>query len=154
MTVGTGKRSFDRLLTCINDIAKDSEEEFVVQKGCSDVDLHFCRDFRFTDDKEMIALIDDARIIISHAGAGTMITALKLGKPLIVVPRLKKFKECIDDQQVELAEMLSSEGKVAMVTDVCSLRNIIKSKKLKSCNLGETGNGRLVGFLKSYLESL
>lgn len=51
-------------------------------------------------------------LIISHAGSGSILTGLKMGKPMIVVPNTK----LMDNHQVELAEVLQREGYLTMST--------------------------------------
>ncbi|KAI0331130.1 glycosyl transferase [Cubamyces sp. BRFM 1775] len=49
---------------------------------------------------------DQANLIISHAGSGTIIDVLRLGKPLIVVPN----PTLLDNHQEELADALAGLG--------------------------------------------
>jgi UDP-N-acetylglucosamine transferase subunit ALG13 len=58
----------------------------------------------------MEALCKRARVVISHAGSGSILTALRHNKPLIVMPRRHKYGEAIDDHQLELADALSQAG--------------------------------------------
>jgi len=51
-------------------------------------------------------------LIISHAGSGSILSGLRLGKPMIVVPNTK----LMDNHQVELAEVLQREGYLVMAT--------------------------------------
>lgn len=45
-------------------------------------------------------------MLITHGGAGTMVNAVKRGKRVIVVPRLARYGEHVDDHQLELAKRL------------------------------------------------
>lgn len=47
-----------------------------------------------------------AHLIIAHAGSGTILEALRLGKRLVVVPN----GELMDNHQVELARELGGQG--------------------------------------------
>ncbi|KAF2238159.1 glycosyltransferase family 1 protein [Viridothelium virens] len=47
-------------------------------------------------------------VVISHAGSGSILAALRIGVPLIVVPN----PELLDNHQVELAEALATQGYV------------------------------------------
>lgn len=51
---------------------------------------------------------DSQGVVISHAGSGTILDALRIGVPIIVVPN----PELLDNHQVELAEALESQGYV------------------------------------------
>jgi UDP-N-acetylglucosamine transferase subunit ALG13 len=50
----------------------------------------------------------DADLIIGHAGMGTIIAALELGKPLLMLPRLGSLKESRNDNQVGTARHFRS----------------------------------------------
>lgn len=56
--------------------------------------------------------MEDADIIISHAGSGSIIEALELNKPLIVVANAN----LMDNHQCELAEELQAQGYLAYTT--------------------------------------
>jgi beta-1,4-N-acetylglucosaminyltransferase len=56
--------------------------------------------------------IDSASIIISHAGAGTALDALRANKKLIVVPN----ESLLDNHQLELAKKLADEGYCLMAS--------------------------------------
>jgi hypothetical protein len=45
------------------------------------------------------AQIEAARLVVAHAGMGTILTAAELGKPLILMPRRAKFNEHRNDHQ-------------------------------------------------------
>ena len=54
--------------------------------------------------------MEKSDLIITHAGTGSVIPPLKLGKKVIVVPRLEKYKEHLDDHQLELRDVFTSAG--------------------------------------------
>jgi UDP-N-acetylglucosamine transferase subunit ALG13 len=56
--------------------------------------------------------MDDADVIITHAGVGSALTALRAGKRAIYVPRRKRYDEHVDDHQVAMARELDSRGLV------------------------------------------
>ena len=54
--------------------------------------------------------IGKADYIITHGGVGTITDALKLGKKIIAVPRLSKYKEHVNDHQLQIIENFSEKG--------------------------------------------
>ncbi len=79
---------------------------------------------RFLDRDEFKKHQMEAELIISHAGTGALVGALKLGKQVIAVPRLAKYGEHIDDHQTQISGVLSSEG---------YLREVLDEDKLGEC---------------------
>ena len=68
--------------------------------------------------QEMADWISQARVVVAQAGAGTIITTLQQGKPLVVTPRLKAYGENYTDHQIELAAELDSQGRAALVSEL------------------------------------
>jgi UDP-N-acetylglucosamine transferase subunit ALG13 len=64
---------------------------------------------------ETLEHIDKASAIIGHAGAGTILSAVRAGHVPIAMPRLKEFDEAIDDHQLYFARALSASGRIILV---------------------------------------
>jgi beta-1,4-N-acetylglucosaminyltransferase len=60
--------------------------------------------FQFTDDIE--SHYNDADLIISHGGAGTIYRVLELGKKLIIVPNLDR----VDHHQLDICDFMRKNG--------------------------------------------
>jgi beta-1,4-N-acetylglucosaminyltransferase len=56
------------------------------------------------------AKVRDCSAVISHAGMGTITMALEHSKPLLVLPRLRKFGEVVNDHQVAIAGRFEKAG--------------------------------------------
>lgn len=109
VTIGTQQQNFQRLFDYINNI--DTNEKIVVQKGKSKYKLNEkIITYDFIPYEEMEKYIRKARIIITHGGGGTVFKALKLNKKVIVVPRLSKYKEHINDHQLEFSKYLQEKN--------------------------------------------
>ncbi|MDQ2852543.1 MAG: glycosyl transferase family 28 [Actinomycetota bacterium] len=60
---------------------------------------------------EMRAAVKEADLVIAHAGVGSALTALDLGKMPVLLPRLKtRYNEMVDDHQLMIAAELDSRG--------------------------------------------
>jgi len=58
-----------------------------------------------------------ATAVVAHAGAGTILSALELGKPLLIMPRKAEFGEHRNDHQLATAERFASIGRVTVAVD-------------------------------------
>jgi UDP-N-acetylglucosamine transferase subunit ALG13 len=135
----------------MDEIAGKTNEEVIMQTGSTVYNPKNGVFFNFVDDDEKILnFFKQARVIVAHAGAGTLLTALSLNKPIIVVPRQKKYGEHIDDQQIELATILSNQKTVIAVYDIDELEKALKDiNRLTISN--ESNENNLIFFLKNCL---
>lgn len=63
------------------------------------------------------AKLRDASAIISHAGMGILTQALQAAKPVLVLPRLARHGEVVNDHQVALAENFGRAGHILVAHD-------------------------------------
>lgn len=142
---------FERLIKEMDAIAKRIKERVVMQIGDTKYKPKYAEYFKYTTNKRIQKLNENARIVVTHAGAGCIITALKFGKPIVIVPRRKKFGEHVDDHQIILAKFLEKKGVAQVVYNIKNLKKKIKiTKKHKYKSEGE----KIVKFLKDYLKNL
>jgi UDP-N-acetylglucosamine transferase subunit ALG13 len=66
---------------------------------------------------EFSRCITEADLVILHGGAGSVIHAIHAGKIPVVMPRLAKYGEHVDDHQVEFARALAREGKIILAEE-------------------------------------
>ncbi len=58
-----------------------------------------------------------AQTIVAHAGMGTILTALELGKPILVMPRRAALRETRNDHQWGTAERMRERGWLEVARD-------------------------------------
>jgi beta-1,4-N-acetylglucosaminyltransferase len=109
-TVGTSNKSFERFIKAVDNLAATISEEIIIQLGVVNYIPNNAKYFNFCSPSQMASLMDQANIIISHAGFGIIGECISKKKRLILIPREKKFNEAVDNQ-VELAEYLARTTK-------------------------------------------
>jgi UDP-N-acetylglucosamine transferase subunit ALG13 len=120
VSVGTNEARFDRLLREVADL--QGAEERLVQHGHSiaipgpGVEL-----VDFLPFDAMAEEIRRCRVLVTHAGVGTVLVALANGKRPVVVPRRKAFDEAVDDHQLQLGRRFAAAGLVTLVEDPADL---------------------------------
>ena len=77
---------------------------------------------RFLDKPSFDTLLASADSIISHAGIGTIATALSLGKPLLVLPRRSCYGEIVNDHQVATARKFGELGHLLVAESESDIR--------------------------------
>jgi beta-1,4-N-acetylglucosaminyltransferase len=116
-TVGLHNKGFERLVQAADELASSLNERVLIQYGSSKYIPKIAECISYTSGEQMENLVREARIVIAHAAAGSILLALQECKPLIVVPRLKEFDEVFDNHQTQLANALNSQGRAVLVND-------------------------------------
>lgn len=105
-TVGT-QLPFDRMIRAIDKWNKKQEVSSgfaqVGLGGYSPASLEFSETLKPSQFAKQIA---KCKVIVSHAGMGTILTALQLAKPIIVMPRQSSLGEHRNDHQLATVENL------------------------------------------------
>jgi UDP-N-acetylglucosamine transferase subunit ALG13 len=159
VTVGSHDQPFDRLIREMDRISGEFGIETVIQTGCSGVRPKNAewRDYFPFDKAE--ELIRKAEVVVGHAGIGTVISARKAKRPLIVVPRLKKFGEHFNDHQLEISRELISNPRpgVEVALETAGIETILANILENGVSISESGSEPGAGIkaeIKTYLESL
>lgn len=119
VTVGTHHQPFTRMLAALESIAGD--EELVVQYGPGSPPARASRAEAFMPFDQMLDCYRQARVVITHAGVGSILCATREGHTPLVVPRQHALGEHVDDHQVELTRALEERGVVVALWDSAEL---------------------------------
>jgi len=120
-TVGTMHLDFGRLVRALDGIGEATGERIVVQTGMGRTIPTHCEHFDFRPREAIEPLLAEARVVITHAGIGSAIDALRHEKPLLVAPRLRKYGEHNNDHQLDLARAIERRGWGRLVLDMAEL---------------------------------
>lgn len=113
VTVGTEHYPFNRLMNWIKVLQQHQliQEEVIVQYGsCTNLPTK-ANHYQTLKADQFAELVQAARLVISHCGEGSLLLLEELEKPYILVPRSYKFKEHVDNHQVEMAIALAETGR-------------------------------------------
>ncbi|MFC7062977.1 PssE/Cps14G family polysaccharide biosynthesis glycosyltransferase [Halobacillus seohaensis] len=112
VVLGTHELPFLRLIKEVERLKEAGiiDEEVIVQNGNTSYESDELTLKPFVTYEEMDHLFEEARIIITHAGTGSVTTGLKKGKKVIASARLKEFGEHNDDHQLELINVFLEQG--------------------------------------------
>lgn len=140
--LGTQNNSFHRLLQEIEKNIKNGNinEKVVVQAGFTKFESPNMQIFSMIPQEELDELIEKADFVISHGGVGSVMRAIKKGKKVIAVPRLKKYGEHVNNHQIEIIETFKRQGLIIGISRVEQLSKAlmqVKNMKTKSVDLGE-----------------
>ena len=97
----------------------------------------------------MVEAIRRARVVVTHAGVGSVMVALANGKRPVVVPRRKAFGEAVDDHQLQLGRRFAAAGLVTLVEEPDGLAAALaraSSDRRRSCPSASSLAADLRGF--------
>lgn len=113
-TVGSTQIRFDRFTEALAGLPV---ERLSVQHGPMEAPAGAAHAVPYMQFPEIVESMERAEAVVCHAGAGSILCALRVGHTPVVIPRLKRFEETVDDHQVEFSRALAAEGKVIVVED-------------------------------------
>jgi len=122
LTVGT-QFPFDRLVRAIDELFDQGllYEPVLAQIGGGTYQPRNFEAVASLDRRAFECQFQKSSAIIGHAGTGTITMALDRGKPLLVMPRRKKYREHVNDHQVELAARFEALGHILVARDETDL---------------------------------
>jgi UDP-N-acetylglucosamine transferase subunit ALG13 len=154
--LGTFHIEFTRPLIEIEKLcaAGKLKEEIIVQNGHTRFSSPFFKLRPFVGPNTLDGLYDAARLIITHAGTGSIIKGLKKGKKVIAVPRLAKYGEHIDDHQLEILNEFALAGYLLPWNETDSLEQVLDEVNDFTPTVYISQKDSILNFLKGYIDSL
>ncbi len=114
-TVGT-QLPFDRLLAAVDAWAAANPRVTVrAQTGSTLTRFAHMQCSASLDQAAFAAAFAAARVVVSHAGMGTILSACELGKPILLMPRRVVFGEHRNDHQIDTAAEMAALPNVTVI---------------------------------------
>ena len=152
VTLGTQKFQMNRLIKGVDALAAEIDEEIFIQSGHSTYKPERCSFKQFLSKEEYRSKIESCRILITHAGVGTIIEGITAGKPVIVVPRLAAMKEHVDDHQKQIAEAFSNKGCILCCNDVDELGKYVRIAEKYDFKPYEVKGGNIEDIILDFID--
>ena len=152
VTIGT-QIPFDRLIEILDRIAPELDDEIYAQalKGKYKPKNFKLIDFIEPDEFEKVFM--QARLIVAHAGMGTILSALCNSKPLIIFPRLASLGEHRNEHQSATAKMIKEKKYAYVATDEEELRELLHKDLRPMKEIGEFASENLIKSLEDFIDS-
>jgi UDP-N-acetylglucosamine transferase subunit ALG13 len=154
VTVGS-QEPFDRLIRAVDEWARARmRSDVFAQVANSTIHPRHIKFTQFIEPSEFKRVMQETRLIVAHAGMGSIISALELGKPIVVMPRRADFRETRNDHQVATAERFGAQGRIIVANDEHDLPEMLDH----ALTLGEAdriqtqASPRLIGTIRAFLE--
>jgi len=122
VTVGA-QMPFDRLVQAMDAwAARVGRRDVFAQIGATRLRPRNIEFTDFLDADQFRARVASASLVVAHAGMGSILTALEMGKPILVLPRRADLLETRNDHQLATATRFEAQGRIAVAYDVDQLQ--------------------------------
>jgi UDP-N-acetylglucosamine transferase subunit ALG13 len=153
VTVGT-QAPFDRLILAVDRWAGTrGRPDVFAQIGKTTLRPSQMQWVTTLESAAMLARMREAEAIVAHAGMGTILQALQLGKPLVVVPRRAGLGEQRNDHQLATARRFEHLGLARVVYETdqldAALDAILTARPADK--IGAHASGQLIARLRRFL---
>lgn len=116
VTVGSRYYPFDRLFKKLDELCENNvfKEPIFAQIGLSNYEPKHYEFVRYISPEDFNKKIQEANIVVCHGASGSIVKALKEKKMVIGVSRLRKYKEHINDHQIQCNEAFAAGHHILM----------------------------------------
>lgn len=153
VVLGTFELPFTRMLEEVERLKKQGEitDEIVVQVGHTPFksDVMELRPFMSYEDMEK--LYDQADLVITHGGTGSIITGVKKSKKVIAIARLQKYGEHNDDHQIEIVEQFTNTGHILNWKEGQPLLDVLNEVEAFEPTPFQSGRERILNILEDFI---
>ncbi len=155
LTVGT-QFPFDRLIKTVDEAVgcDGGSEEVFAQIGMSSYEPQNFRAVTSLGKEEFDRYLREASGVIGHAGMGTISLALEWNKPLLVLPRRKKYGEVVNDHQVAIAQKFEELGHLLAAYDADDLPEKMRRLSAFVPRLRKTQSEAVAGRIAAFLQGV
>ncbi|MFV0274643.1 MAG: PssE/Cps14G family polysaccharide biosynthesis glycosyltransferase [Bacilli bacterium] len=151
--LGTQDKPFNRILESVEEgiIKGYIKDKVVAQIGCTKFESNHMTIFDFISSDLFEQYINDADIIITHGGVGSIVTSLKKGKKVIAVARLSKYGEHVNDHQIEIVEKYAKENLILAYNENDNLEDILNKISTFNVKKYENDSTKIIDFIRTYI---
>lgn len=133
---------FPRLVKAMDNIAETINEPIFGQIGQSDEKpLHY-ETVESLAPLDFAEKINSARLIVSHAGIGTILSAQRAKKSIILMPRLATLGEHRNDHQIATCNQLKHYSGIYIASSEDELHGLITDRGLVAMSPNESSKNR------------
>ncbi len=153
VTLGTQDKEFVRLLNAVEKaiLEKEITDDVIVQAGFTNFKSQNMKVFDYIDIDLFNKYVDDASLIITHGGVGTIMNALSKGKKIIGAARLAKYGEHHNDHQIEILENFDENGYLIYAKELDDFGKYIKNIKTFTPKQYKSNTENMINLIRNYI---
>ena len=152
--LGTQNNSFHRLLEKIDELIQTQviQEEVIAQSGYTKYQAKNIKMIDFIAKEELEKLQNQAELIITHGGVGSILLSITKDKKVIAVPRLHKYQEHVNDHQKEIVELFNQKGYIIGIQEVEELEQALQRSKEFKPKKYRQDNHKMLQLIEDFIE--
>lgn len=154
--LGTQHNEFIRLIKevekCIN--TGTIKEKVIVQAGFTKYKSDKMETFDMISNEKLTKYVDEATLVITHGGVGSIIMALEKGKKVIAVPRLHEYGEHVNDHQRQIIKVFSEKKYLIGIENADELEDAIKNIAKFEPAKYENNNQKMINIIENFIEKI
>lgn len=153
VAVGSRNFQFDRLLSAIDDAIESGDiyGSVFAQIGASNYMPKHYRFEPFLSHDEFEKYLTNCDVLITHGGTGAIVTASKLGKKIIAVPRLCQYGEAVDNHQMQIVSQFETAGFVESCIEPSGIGTAFKTAIAKQYGNYASNTNKIIDDLREFL---
>ena len=153
VTLGSQKFQFDRLLAELDRLIETGiiTQPVFAQTGYSTYTPRHFTAQAFLDREGFSEKMDQAALVITHAGTGAIIGAVKKGKKVIAVPRLSKYGEHVDDHQTQIVAQFNEMDLILGLEDTKQLEAALLEIPNRQFQSYHSNTHRIIADIEEFL---
>lgn len=124
VTIGVSM-PFDRLIKKMDQIALEYKDPIIMQVGYKGYKPQNARYVEALSHEAYMAHLQQADLVISHAGTGATMDLILNKKRCVLVPRMQKYGEHLNDHQLQHVEGWGNELGIKIVYDIDELDTLV-----------------------------
>jgi len=125
VTIGT-QLPFDRLIRALDEMAGDVGDDIFAQVGEGTYEPSNFQWCRYLTPQDFNAKVSSSKIIVSHAGIGSVLSAQRWGKPILIFPRLLSHAEHRNDHQLATLRALRGRKGIYACESIEELKETLR----------------------------
>ena len=155
LTVGSQKFQFDRLIKKIDGLIENGiiTDTIFAQIGYSNYKPQHMEYVAFLNSTNFYQHLNESDIVITHGGTGVIVNAIKKGKKVIAIPRLKEYGEHVDNHQIELIKQFEELNLIEPVYDLNKIEIAFDKVKNTTYDQYVSNTESIISSIVDFIES-
>jgi UDP-N-acetylglucosamine transferase subunit ALG13 len=149
VTVGA-QMPFDRMIEAVEKVAIGRRLEVFVQTGVGGR-RGALGGRELVPPAEFQERYDWADLIVAHAGTGSILAALEVGKPIAVMARRAAWRETRNDHQIATAARFRARFGVPVFDDAGELASILDERRFRATRVSRDAEPRLIETVRRFI---